>query len=62
MHSSTTPIKVWSLDMPAETFAGASMLVRFEKDIPFELPDDPDGEEHSDVETVPTNVDRAIID
>lgn len=48
--------------MPAETFAGASMLVRFEKDIPFELPDDPDGEEHSDVETVPTNVDRAIID
>lgn len=41
------PIKTWALDMPAETFAGAPMLVKFGKGIPCEIPDNVDSDEDS---------------
>lgn len=61
LNATPAPVKTWALDMPAETFAGASMLVDFGKGIPHAIPDDIDSAiPSSDLTSVSADANPAI--
>lgn len=62
LSTTTAPVKAWALDIPAETFAGASMLVKFGKGIPHEIPDSVETEDNpsSDSNSVSSDAISAI--
>ncbi|KAG9529967.1 hypothetical protein KCU93_g2921, partial [Aureobasidium melanogenum] len=57
LETTSPPVKTWALDMPAETFAGAPILVKFGKGIPCEISDDIDYEQDGSSHTNATSSD-----
>ncbi|KAH0164142.1 hypothetical protein KCU67_g5278, partial [Aureobasidium melanogenum] len=54
LKTTSPPIETWALGIPTETLAGASMIVKFDKGIPCEIPDDLDSEQDGSSHTKAT--------